>query len=280
MGSKVPIVALTAHAMLGDRQRFLDAGMDDYLAKPIEEAELVRVLSRWLALRSAPESAEAGPASLPEIAGMDVRGALQRVAGKADLLWRLVDDFRQRHTQAGAQMRAALAADSRAPAAHLAHTLKGGAATLGLRRVAAAAAALETALHAGPVAPELLDELDAALGEIGAATLPMAEPPRQPAPGNGAPHSAQAWQELASALASNSISARAKFKVLLDGASVELQSSLAEVGKHIDALRFAPAAALLAELSGKQPRPDEAGSYRGDCDDQQPGSTRTAHPDR
>ena len=50
--------------------------------------------------------------------------------------------------------------------------------------------------------------------------------------------------------------ARAKFKALLDGAGVELQSSLAEVGKHIDALRFAPAAALLAELAGKQPRPE------------------------
>ena len=46
--ARTPVVALTAHAMLGDRQRFLDAGMDDYLAKPIEETELLRVLARWL----------------------------------------------------------------------------------------------------------------------------------------------------------------------------------------------------------------------------------------
>ncbi|MCA9797862.1 MAG: response regulator, partial [Candidatus Eremiobacteraeota bacterium] len=46
--ARIPIVALTAHAMAHDRERFLQAGMDDYLSKPIEESELLRALNRWL----------------------------------------------------------------------------------------------------------------------------------------------------------------------------------------------------------------------------------------
>ncbi len=46
--AKLPVIAMTAHAMLGDRERFLEAGMSDYIAKPIEEAQLFEVLSRWV----------------------------------------------------------------------------------------------------------------------------------------------------------------------------------------------------------------------------------------
>jgi CheY-like chemotaxis protein len=52
-GRRIPIVALTANALAGDRQECLDADMDDYVSKPMERAELLRVLARWCPLRPA-----------------------------------------------------------------------------------------------------------------------------------------------------------------------------------------------------------------------------------
>jgi protein-histidine pros-kinase len=53
-GARVPIVALTAHAMAGDRERCLQAGMDDYLSKPVQLARLHEVMARWLTARAEP----------------------------------------------------------------------------------------------------------------------------------------------------------------------------------------------------------------------------------
>jgi len=61
---RLPIIALTANAMEGDREQCIKAGMDDYLAKPYSRQQLEQVLSRWLQAEHAPMSAGAEPASV------------------------------------------------------------------------------------------------------------------------------------------------------------------------------------------------------------------------
>ncbi len=186
----IPIVALTAHAMAHDRERFLNAGMDDYLSKPIEESELLRVLNRWLPAAgdrptatavAAPETAPTGLAEpvqdgrIPAIAGVDVGLALSRVNGKLDLLLRLLGEFRNRNADAVDRLRTLLDGQQFESAAALAHTVKGAAATLGAQRIAAAAAQVERDLRDQSAAAGALDELSRALHELSSAQLPAAQ---------------------------------------------------------------------------------------------------------
>jgi CheY-like chemotaxis protein/HPt (histidine-containing phosphotransfer) domain-containing protein len=253
--ARTPIVALTAHAMLGDRQRFLDAGMDDYLSKPLDEPDLLRVLAHWLPAHTVAANATSTPAAaaaLPTIAGIDVAAALARLNGNAELLWRLIGDFRRRFADAGEHLRAHVAQTQWSNAFELAHTLKGTAATLGLQRVARAAGTLETALRSQHSDASALEELEAALSEIGAAQLPDTSDesvaattlPSETASGDTAAPMAR----LSAALAANSLSARAEFKSLLAIAGPELRAQLLTVGQHIDALDFLKAAELLGPL--------------------------------
>jgi CheY-like chemotaxis protein/HPt (histidine-containing phosphotransfer) domain-containing protein len=68
---RLPIVALTAHALRRDRDRCIAAGMDDYLAKPIQRSDLVAALTRWVPGAESREDAGATPSDLPSLEGLD-----------------------------------------------------------------------------------------------------------------------------------------------------------------------------------------------------------------
>ena len=53
-GGHTPVIAMTAHAMAGDREKCLDAGMDDYITKPMRQADLAAVLKRWISEPAGP----------------------------------------------------------------------------------------------------------------------------------------------------------------------------------------------------------------------------------
>ena len=168
----LPILAMTAHALSEERQRCLDSGMNDHIAKPIDPDALFATLTRWVkprttGLPAAPprQRSATDEVAVPEIEGVDVDGGLKRVAGNRRLFRSLLEQFAEKQAGAAALIAEALEQGDRAVAERLAHTVKGVAGNLGIGRVQAAAGAVERGVRESDVAlPALLAELNAALG--------------------------------------------------------------------------------------------------------------------
>lgn len=95
----LPVIAMTAHALVGDKEKSLQAGMDDHVTKPIDPDELMEVLSRWLPdggprpNRSPAKAPAQKEAPLPSISGVDVETGLARVRGNRALYEKLLAAF-------------------------------------------------------------------------------------------------------------------------------------------------------------------------------------------
>ena len=193
--ARLPIVAMTAHAIAGYREQCLRAGMDDYVTKPIDPRKLFQVLARWIpwlpdeapaaagadpneraaSARAArpgsvarPPSAAPGPAGPADvesaIPGLDLADAMRRLQGNRPFLDRMLAQFQTDYADAGAQCRQLLAEGRQPEAERLAHTLKGVAANLSLPGIREAAGRLDQGLRTGAEeVPRLLAELEAAL---------------------------------------------------------------------------------------------------------------------
>ncbi|HSC81517.1 MAG TPA: response regulator, partial [Chitinolyticbacter sp.] len=127
-GHALPIVAMTANAMESDRQRCLDAGMNDYLAKPIEPEQLWQALHRWLgSMALTTEPAPAAPAAMPvleQVAGLDAASGLRRVLGRADVYLGLLRRFVAGQRDSVPDLIAALDQGDKVTAERMVHTLK------------------------------------------------------------------------------------------------------------------------------------------------------------
>ncbi|MBF0461832.1 MAG: response regulator, partial [Magnetococcales bacterium] len=160
--ANLPIIAMTANAMSGDRELCLAAGMQDHIAKPVNPDEMFATLVRWIrpALRpSLPKYAghdrsqdkqRAHPATagmfLPEISGVDTQAGLSRMGGNLKGYLNLLTKFCINHAGADTGLREALASQDLSLAGRLAHTLRGVAATIGAGMLAEKIELLESAL--------------------------------------------------------------------------------------------------------------------------------------
>jgi PAS domain S-box-containing protein len=141
---QIPVIALTAHAMHGDREKCLDAGMNDYIAKPFRVETLRQVLDRWLAEGPLPPAAALASRAVSQGTLESLR-SLGRAAGR-DVLRELVEAFRsQPHL---ALLREALAGQDRKSLELRAHSLKGSSGTLGAQRLAELCGELERSARA------------------------------------------------------------------------------------------------------------------------------------
>ena len=165
--AQLPVIAMTANAMGKDRDACLEAGMNDYVSKPFELAELVATIERNVARsRGARPPAAAVSSPVPAApAAADFEGALARLGGDANLYRLVYESFRVDAQAMVDGLAGQLAAGQRAEAQRALHTLKGLAATLGADALAAEAELAEAALE-GPAAQgdgSVVDAVRAAL---------------------------------------------------------------------------------------------------------------------
>lgn len=163
---RTPVVAMTAHAMPEDRQRCLDAGMDDYLSKPLDARKVFEVIERWTGAAGVyiPQEGPGDVALPPDPdAVFDPQNALSRFGYDRDFFHNLMEDFFSSLPLKLDTMRQALQEQRLDALSYQAHNLKGVAANFGAMRLSNLAHRLDALCRAGDLegAGRLLDEVAA-----------------------------------------------------------------------------------------------------------------------
>jgi two-component system, sensor histidine kinase and response regulator len=176
--ANLPIIAMTAHALLEERQRCLASGMNDHIAKPINPGEFYQKISQWCSDKLVSAIVPANSLPPPEttdqekfhLPGFDVADGLQRMLGDRTMYQELLQRFRDSQSDSLGKIRHALSANDHKLAERLTHTLKGVAGMVAAKGLQHHAGQVENAIRAGsnelelePFLAQLENEMQAIL---------------------------------------------------------------------------------------------------------------------
>ncbi len=180
--SHIPIIAMTAHAMKGYREKCKEIGMDDYVTKPIEACDYYSAIARWITPRNQESETEHSeietrppksqvsdsgfqmPDTLP---GINIKSFLKRLGGDSKLFWTVLKEFLSGYTNVADEIRNSLKNNDVEAALLLAHTLKGVAGNISADELRRAAFDLEHGImQENASVPESLDSFEDALTKV------------------------------------------------------------------------------------------------------------------
>ncbi len=175
----LPIIAMTAGAMLQDREAAMEAGMNDYIAKPIDVYQMFSTMAQWITPSTTDQAPDGGELNrvavedsddnvlLSHLVGIDLKKGLRTIDGNKPLYRRLIKMFLEGQEDFADRFHAALEMDDLKDAHRLAHTLKGVAGNLGATGVQNASRRLDDLCREQAGQEAIRRAFESLIGELG-----------------------------------------------------------------------------------------------------------------
>ena len=259
----LPILAMTANAMAGDREKVIEAGMNDHIAKPINVRDMFSTMAKWITPSNpvaesdvVVEKGEEVSEAIPELPGIDTKAGMATTQGNAKLYRKLLTKFRDSQQDFEAQFRAALTDDDPVAPERTAHTLKGVAGNIGAKGVQEAAKGLEFACkekQSAEVIEQLLEAVNRELSPVvaGLAAIDQTMGSKQAATGPADPEKVkELLGQLRELLQDDDTQSASVLEELEGMLGMEAHRSvLKELSKAIDGYDFEEALVAFEKLS-------------------------------